>query len=444
MKTVYKKKNTYKNLYKNKTRFIFLILILLLMMYCIFYCIFILPLFKLHKLQSKQWITDLTENIVLGVNDYSKFKLINRDCDFISFWYCYWFFNTKRYTAWILFNLQNKFSDVIMLNVYVYDFATKSKSVDQIPLSFKNLITEKVNNILVIRCGTHYRQEIDFKNNRSTISIKTNKINMNFEVYVDDYTTNLASFLPRYKLLGHVFNVKGPSTNTPGDWMSDNPYIGKIIKGNINDELIEKNGDFWFDNFIGCNNNYLEPYTWFAILNEDWLIYLLWYRTYDERNKIGTTKPFLIKHRKTNTFIYAGAMGPECRNMPSMNSINYLLQPIRMTYTAHQPMGVPEYDDYSIEVKSDLININIASIKNESQQVFKYKYYKNNETDMQEQNMQHWDQRYYKVLSNIMYVEYVNMVNVYIEYQGKQENFVARQVIDCMYPENSAIPTLIH
>jgi hypothetical protein len=57
--------------------------------------------------------------------------------------------------------------------------------------------------------------------------------------------------------------------------------------------------------------------------------------------------------------------------------------------------------------------------------------------------MNEWDQKYYNVLENILFVEYVTMVNVTIDYKGNQEKFVARQVIDAMYPENYNIPTLL-
>jgi uncharacterized protein YeeX (DUF496 family) len=416
----------------------------IVILYAIFYCIFILPQFKLHTLQTKQWITELTENIILGVNDHSRFEAIQRKCDFISFWYTYWFFHTKKYTVWILFNLQNKFSDVITLSVYLFDFSTKQKIEESMILNFKHVITEKKNNLLIIRCGQYYKQDIDFENNRSTITITTSKIRMKFEVDIDDYTTNQASFLPRYQVLDTFINVKAPTTKTPGDWMSDNPFIGKIITGKINDETIEKNGDFWFDNFIGCNNNYLEPYIWFVVLNEDWMIYLLWFRPYNERNEIGTTKSFLIKDRKTNTFLYAGALGVECRTVPILNTINYALEPIRMKYTSNKPIGALIYDDYSVTFDSPLINISITSIKKESNQMYKFKYYKNKETDEKYANMTHWDQKYYKVLSNLLYVEYVNMVNVTLHYKGKEERFLARQVIDAMYPENYNIPNIIH
>lgn len=114
-----------------------------------------------------------------------------------------------------------------------------------------------------------------------------------------------------------------------------------------------------------------------------------------------------------------------------------------MTYDSNKKLGCENYDDYSVSFKSSLININIASIKNKSNLVFKYKYYKNNESDLMVPQMNDWDKKYYKILSNIMYIEYVNIVNVEIEYDGKIERFEARQIIDAMYPDDVNIPTTI-
>jgi len=435
--TIKKNKNL---VHFNKSIFLYLI-ILFIIIYLILYCIFIRPQYKIHELQSKEWITDLTNNMLLGVNDNKIFNKINRKCDFISFWYCYWFFQTKNYTAWILFNLKNKFSDELLLSAYIYDFNTDTKIVDKISLKFSNLKITKENDILFINCGNNYKQEIDFKNNRSTIYIHTHQINMRFEVDIDDYTTNQSSFLPRYQFLNKIINVEGASTSTPGDWMSDNPYIGKIRNGNINNDIIENGGNFWFDNFIGCNNNFLSPYMWFVVLNDDWMIYLLWFDVYEKRNDMGTTKPILIKNRKTNTFIYSGTSGIESRKTPfPINQINNMLVPFKMTYNSNKPLGVNKYDDYNVSFESSLININITSIKNKSTQVFKYNYYKTADVDMMEPDMNKWDQQYYKIISNIIYIEYINMVNVEIEYNGKKEHFVDRLIIDAMYPNDKTIP----
>ena len=418
----------------------FNILFLFLLFYVVIYYVFFKPLFKTHELQTKEWISELTDNIVLGVNDRSKFEKINRKCDFISFWYCYWFFQTNKYTGWILFNMKNKFSDEISLCVYLYDFVNNKKTTEVVPLKFSNVKTSKNNNTLIINCGNDYKHEMNFLNNHSTISIKTNQINMQFELLIDDYTTNQSSFLPRYQFLNNFVNVEGSNTNTPGEWMSDNPYIGKIINGKINNDIIEKGGNFWFDNFIGCNNYFLEPYIWFIVLNDDWMIYLLWFDVYETRNEIGTYKPILIKNRKTNKFIYSGSPGAECKRVPfPLNKINYALQPMSMTYDSNKKLGDENYDDYSVSFKSDEINIQIDSIKNKSNMVFKYDYYKNNDADKSISKMNAWDKNYYNILSNIVFVEYINMVNVKIEYDGKTEKFESRQVIDAMYLKDSTI-----
>jgi len=54
-----------------------------------------------------------------------------------------------------------------------------------------------------------------------------------------------------------------------------------------------------------------------------------------------------------------------------------------------------------------------------------------------------WDKRYYKVLSNIKYYEYVSIVNVEIDYEGKLQKFEARQIIDGFKPLNKNIPRKI-
>ena len=183
---------------KNTANYVFLFFLIFTVLYLIVYYIFITPLFKVHELQTKQWISDLTDNIVLGVNDKSHFEKINRKCDFISFWYCYWFFQTKQYNAWILFNLKNKFSDEITLNVYLFDFYNNKKTLETVPLKFGNVKTSKINNVLVITCGNNYKQEIDFNNNRSTITIQVNNMNIQFDLLIDDRAMSDKDFFENY------------------------------------------------------------------------------------------------------------------------------------------------------------------------------------------------------------------------------------------------------
>jgi len=438
------KQITYKKLWIS---YIVQCMFIIILLYVIFYWFFIRPNFFLHEYQDKQWITDLTKNIVLGVKDPSKFANIQREYYFLSFWYTYMHFHTEKYTIWVLFNLQNKFSNIIVLNVYLYDFQNDAIIKDQIELNFNNLQTfETEMGSLVIQLGDSYYQEIDFHLNKSTLKITTNKIHFVVEMKIDDYTTNQASFLPRYQLLNNVVSVQGNETGSPGDWMSDNPFIGKIQGGSLNYDKIESGGNFWFDNFIGCNNNFLGSYIWFVIINDDWLIYLLWFDTYDVRNNIGTTKPILIKDRKRNKFLYSGTVGVECKKTPwPINSFNYSLEPATMTYESKKPIGSLDYDDYTVSFNSSKINIQIESIRGKCHKVFDYDYYKNDVTDSMRAgaDMKEWDKKYYDVLSNIRYVEYVTTVNVKINYENSISSFEARQVIDAMYPINKFVPKKI-
>jgi hypothetical protein len=374
--------------------------------------------------------------MITGINDYSKFNKIGKTTKFISFWYCYWFFQTKKYTIWVLFNLKNKFTKIMNLGVYLYNFETDNLKLEQVSLDFTQLKTKKIHNNnenkLIINCGTEYYQEIDFNKDISFLRIKTKNINFTIEVKIDDYKTNQASFIDRYqKLLKYV------DLGNNYEWMSDNPYIGKILRGTINNENIENNGNFWFDNYIGSNNHYLGPYTWFSILNDDWLIYLLWFETYDKRNNKDTVKPILIKDRKNNKHIYSSTVGFECsKNLFPVNYINEILCPIRMTYESKKNLGNMHYDDYSILFKSSEIDIKITSIKNKSKRVFLYDYYKNDSTDNIIHKMNAVDREYYQKLTNIKYVEYINMVNVEVKYNNITTQFIERQVIDAMYPIN--------
>ena len=368
---------------------------------------------------------------MLGINNRQLYNTINRDGTNISFWYCYWFFETPNESIWVLFNLQNKFTDILVLNVYIYDHKLQNLKKQSINLKFSEIVTKKQNDKLYIISGERYFQEIDFNNNKSYLRIRANDINIEIHMNIDDYTTNQASLIPRYNdILGKFVNVKGVQTYTPGEWFSDNPYIGKITDATINGIKV-KEGNFWFDNFIACNNGYLKPYIWFVILTDDWLIYLLWFGTHDDRNNTNTYKPILIKDRKKDKVLYSGILGVEVDIVEPVNTINNLLCPIKMTYSSNKSLGDICYDDYSIEFYSPEIDINIRSIPSKSVQVHHYDYYKNKETD--NLKMSESDTSYYKVLSNIKYVEYVNMVEVNLNYNGINQTFKSRQIIDAMY-----------
>jgi len=405
--------------------------------YMIFYLTWIHPLTKLHKIQSKEWITNLTETLILGAKDNAQLTKIRPKTKEITYWYLYWHIHTEKYTGWVLFHLQNKFSDDMLMNTYLYDFENGTKILEQVPLSFANLQTKKVGDKLVITLGESYYQEIDMVKNTTTLDLKSNKVNIHLSFDIDDYSTNMPPFMPRYNAMRHVTNVDGNETNSPGEWMSDNPMIGKVLNGTINGSPVSS-GNYWFDNYIGTNNNYLSSYIWFVILNDDWLIYLLWFGPYDDRNKENTTRPFFIKDRKNDRMIYCGLGGKVPTGFKTTDS---LVQPYEMTYKSNSTLGDEKYDDYVVNFKSQEIAVQFRSIPGKSERVFLHDYYKNDKIDAN--NLEGWDKEYYEVLSNIRYVEYINIITVDIMYEGAKQTFTARQVIDAKYPATSSVPAQI-
>jgi len=418
---------------KNLAIIIITLLILILLLFCIYWFIIRVSLYKIHECQTKQWMSDLTDVMILGLNNRDLYSKIDRDGKNISFWYVYWFFNTKKETVWILSNLHNKFSSRMIFNIYVYNYETNQNTIETINIRFEDIQTYKENNTLTLKLKNIYIQTINLIENKSTITINTQQFKIFLNLSITDCNTNLPGFVPRIKnTLGNIIDIKGKQTNTPNEWFSDNPYIGKIINGNINGNQINE-GNYWFDNFIACNNGYLTCYTWFVILNDDWLIYLLWFGEESEKNN-GILKPILIKNNRENKMIYSGLVG----------YVNDPFSPVsKMDYITNKELGVDEYDDYQIMFNSSEIDIYIKSKKNSCKKVYDFDYYRNIYTDENMKSFNDWDKEYYTILKNIKYVEYILVVDVEINYNNKIEKFTTRQIIDGMYRIDKNIPRTI-
>lgn len=423
-----------KTLIKNKslisllTKIIVYICAILVVLYVIVLYLWVKPIIKLHTLQTKSWANELQKFTILAKND-KKYK------NDISFWYCYSFINTDEYTIWLLFNLKNKFSDEMTCNIYTYNNKTGKKTLESINYKYSDLETfEKEDGTLVIKLGNNYYQEISIMKDKSFINIDTGKTKLSYIINIDDCNTNQASRIPRYQPLKYFTHIEGSETSTPGEWFNDNPFIGKITNVMLNNSDLG-NGNVWFDNFVGVNNNYLCPYIWFVILNDDWLIYLLWFETYDKRNDSNTVKPILIKDRKNNKMIYSGITGKTPAIYSPFNEIE-------MTYNSRKNLTDDNYDDYDVTFNSPDIKISIKSIKGESHNVIRYPYYRSTPSTTTTPQKS-WDVKYKTVLDNIMYVEYITNVDVSIEYDGKHSSFKSRQIIDAMYPNDINIPNKI-
>ena len=212
---------------------------------------------------------------MLGAKDKSYLHKIQKSkIDNLSFYYNYFFFHTQKYTIFILINLHNQYSTNMSLNVYLYNFETNNTDVNQTILDFNDLHTSEHGDILHITCGDSYIQHLNMVSNQMTIEINLPTLHLSFELDIDDYTTNMPTFLPRYDATKRIVRPYYPITTTPGEWCTDNPMIGTIIKGTLNHDNIE-NGHFWHDNFLGVNDYFLPSYNWYIILNDNWLIYNL-------------------------------------------------------------------------------------------------------------------------------------------------------------------------
>lgn len=419
---------------KKKSYIILTFAIILFIILYFYTCVIECLLYKQHQAQTNEWITDLTDTLILGINNRELYKKINVDGTNITVWYIYWVFTTKTETFWILANMKNKFSNLLVLHIYCYNHEKDILITDTIDMDVKDIKTSKDHNTLTLQLKNIYVQTINLIDNKSTIRINSNKFKVFLDLSITDSKTNCPSFIPRLKnTLGLFTNINVRHSKSPGEWMSDNPYIGKIVNGYINDTQVN-DGNYWFDNFIGCNNAFISTYKWFVINNDNWLIYLFWFESDNNNEKKGIMKPILIKNKKEDKYIYSG-----------FNGLIYdPFNPIKkMEYTSSKKIGVDDYDDYTIIFNSYEIDICIRSNKNTCKKVYDFYYYRDDVADNKYHTFSEWDKEYYKILRNMIFVEYVVFVDVEINYKNKIEKFKDRQVIDSFYKEDEMISRTI-
>jgi hypothetical protein len=413
-------------LMKSKQKKYVLSLLFVILLYVVLYFVYIYPLSRLQILQTKEWATTIITNTVLGATDKSHlYKIQKSKIDNLSFYYNYFFFHTEKCTIFICFNLHNQYSNTMTLNVYLYNFETKTTELNQTVLDFNDLRTYQQGDTLHITCGDSYIQHLNMISNEMTIEINISSVHLSFDLMMDDYTTNMPTFLPRYDNIKSIHRPYFPITSTTGEWCTDNPMIGKIIKGTIHHETIE-NGHFWHDNFLGVNDYFLPSYAWHIILNDNWLIYKLWFGEYE---KVKKNCCFIVKHRKTNTVIRAGFDG---NVMPlPFKMMDDIVNPVDCKYTTNKPMGTLNYDSFQSHFQTNELSVKFESIPNECHRVFLYDYYDSGNKI---------DNPTFEIVNNCKFVEYVAMINVEIVYNGETEVFQERCVIDAMFKADKNVP----
>ena len=390
-------------------------------------------LYKVDTLQTKKWMSDLTDNMILGINNRKLYSNINRDGKIISCWYLFWIFNTKNETIMVAIVLKNKFSKEVIFIVSSYNHETNKFLNDSSYSNFDNIQTSKKGNTITINLNNIYIQETNILNQTNVLHINTDNFKISLNLSIEEYKTNFPFFVPFVEnTVGNIVNIKGTQTYSPNEWFSDNPLLGDIINGNINGNEINK-GTYWFDNLIACNNGFLTPYSWFLINNEDWIINLVWIGDTDE-NKNNLLKPMMIKNKKQDKFFYCG-----------VNDVfQDPLSPIKkMEFITQKKMGVNDFDDYTMTFQSSEIDIYIKSCKGTSNKIYGYSYYQSDDADKNFDTFSEWDKEYYKIIRNIKYIFFVIMADIEIRYDNKIEKFREKQFIDAMYREDKSIPRTI-
>jgi len=142
----------------------------------------------------------------------------------------------------------------------------------------------------------------------------------------------------------------------------------------------------------------------------------------------------IIKNKRDEKMIYCGII----------DAIIDPLSPIsKIDYSTNKELGDETYDDYKLTFVSSEITITIDSIKNTSHKIINYPFYKSKEADEKYPHMSNIDKEYYKIISNIIFVEYVVSANVEINYKNKIEKFTDRQTVDAYYRYDKNIPRTI-
>jgi hypothetical protein len=136
-----------------------------------------------------------------------------------------------------------------------------------------------------------------------------------------------------------------------------------------------------------------------------------------------------------------------CSPGVSVSAFDYIdkaICPLNINYKSNinKKFGDKIFDEYEIKFVSNELSINIKSIPTKSVRVLLYDYY-NDDIMENHTNLDEWNTRYKNVLNNLKYVEYINKVNVEINYENKNETFEANQILDAIFPNNDSLPSTI-
>jgi len=399
----------------------FIIMTVIIICYLVIYYLVVYPMHDLSKYQDKAWIKKITEDLIVGISDPERLKKVrNYEKNILSFWYSYWYFHTKQYTIWAAIHIRNKFSNKATIRIYYYDFLNKEHKNSNIDIDFREVKTFILDDKIIIQ-HPHYLQEINMNNDTMRITIDTEQIQLKFDLSIEDYSTNMPTLIPRYKMFKPILDFR--ETKCPNEWGSDNPMIGKIINGSINHSSIEPGGNFWFDNMLGFNNYFLSEYVWFVILNDDWLIYILLNDTIDhiKEKKNNMITVLLIKDRKKNKMLVCGMDTNVCT---PFYAIDKLVQPKKVD------CNYVNKEEFDVHYEMPNFKVDIVSKPNEVSRQSKMVVNDYYHSDIDTEKLSEFDKKYYNTIKGFHYVEMVTIADVTIQYNNEKTQFTERVIVD--------------
>lgn len=421
-----------KNIMGTLNEHLVIYLIVIFIIIFIIYFIYIYPLLHLNRVQSKEEVINTNQLILKGLIDNNEYKKIENKSNALSYWYIYNHVFLEKDTLIFLIYKCNMFSDKFNIVIYGLDendtYFFKKKY-----FYLKDITVIAKENETIITCGSLFTQKINTLDNKLTLSVDNF---IDIQIDITDYNTCCPCLLNYYKTKPFNNLVQMSQGNCPNIWATDNQMIGTVTYSNVNGNQ-STSGNYWTDNFIGFNNYILTDYFWSVSQTDDWLLYFLWF---GDKNTIenGWTnaKAICVKNKKDNTMICCG-MNADCAPFP-FNILDRIIQPHTMKLTSEHDLGDEIYDNYSIYFKMDDFECNINSIQNKSKIVCKIDYYDSEDVD--ETLLNEWELEYYTRIKNIQYVEYINEVNITINYKGENSEFKTKNIVDGMVRKNKSIP----
>ena len=340
-----------------------------------------------------------------------------------NFWYEYFHFLYGDDTWYLCMNRPGKHDKKI--NVLLY--STNIKNGDhnmhlQTTIPVSDYKSSNINNIIISEIRNKdiiYTLTSDLNRKRKTLFIKTGNITISIKAKPEMFDSYMGGSLADYyvpngiKYLSKILGKNiGVTDYKPYEYMNDQHQLSL---GEITINNITKNGNIWYDVYVGNGNYFMTNYIWTMHYSKNWYIFILFYNDYPYTDALGVSFFF---DRNTNKSIEISNIYNEGTNFGKIMS---------GTKSSINTYGTKLCDKtmkYSVTYSSPKINCSIDSIS-----LFKaldgfplYKRLSPGHYGKKEEIQQ--------LMEQMQYDEFAGESMVTIEYNGKKYIEQSRTVVD--------------